>query len=183
MTNARSPSLPVAIVAGSTIIGVSLYLGLRAMQPAAQPTQALPSAPPAAGPPTMTGAPAPSASITGPTNAASTTPTVEQAPARPTGAALEALVQQQAQAALDALAPTLGSACWTPPGPDEPASVVLDYDVTFDPDGTLVMLGIGERRDAFRTDVASCLRGLPRPQLAIDPPGEHTRVVLALALP
>jgi hypothetical protein len=160
MAAERNSMLPLAIVAGSSIIGICIYLGLRA---GAQPPAAV------APPPTS----APSIAVPRSVPPAEA-PTPPPDPGR---------VQRQAQAALDALRPGLSQLCWTPPAAGEPEAIVLDYDVTFGPDGGIAMLGISERRDAFRTSVGACVRDQPRPALPIDPPGEHVRVVLSLRLP
>lgn len=157
MAEGRSLALPAAIVVGSAILGASIYLGLRHAPASPAPASAPEgSSPPLAPPP----APSPS-------------------PAEPVGDR----VYRQAQAALDGLRPALVKACWTPPGPGEPAAVLVTYDVTFGADGGIVALGISEQRDAFRTSVAECLRKQPRPALPVDPPGQGVRVVLGLPLP
>ena len=89
----------------------------------------------------------------------------------------------QAQAALDALQPQLAERCWTESGAGEPSSIVVTYDVTFKADGSIYALGISESREAYRADVATCLRRLSRPVLPVDPPGSTVGVTLQLALP
>lgn len=160
MAAAHGSALPLAIVAGSSIIGVCIYLGLRAGAPSPTPVA----------PPVTTAA-----------------PTVVPRPVPPTKAPTPPLdperVQRQAQAALDALQPGLSQRCWTPPAAGEPEAITLEYEITFGPDAGIAMLGVSEQREAFRTSVAECVRKQPRPTLPIDPPGEHVRVVLSLRLP
>jgi hypothetical protein len=155
MAAERSSGIPLAIVTGSAIIGVCLYLGLLAGAP-----------PPAGVAPPVASAP----TLVPPTKAPA--PTVDPHH-----------IQRQAQAALDAHKPGLSQRCWTPPAAGEPEAITLDYDITFGPEGGIVMLGIGERREAHRTSVADCVRRQPRPTLRIDPPGENMRVPLTLRLP
>lgn len=163
MATGRSLALPVSIVAGSAILGLSVYLGLREglrPEPAAAPTSAAvpgPTPPPPAAP--------------GPRYVRKPTePPADRA-------------FRQAQAALDALRPGLVEKCWTPPAAGEPASVLLTYDVTFDAAGQIIALGLSEHREAHRVGVADCVRALPRPVLPIDPPGESVRMTLALPMP
>lgn len=158
MPSDRGMMLPAAIVVGSAIIGLSLYLGLR------EGLRREPVAPaPNAGP-----SPAPQATPTPPVSRAE--PPADRA-------------FRQAQAALDALRPGLVKTCWTPPLAGEPAAILLTYDITFAADGSILVLGISEQQDAYRTSVAECVRRQPRPVLPIDPPGEGVHVVLGLPMP
>jgi hypothetical protein len=165
MSSQRSLALPAAIVVGSVVIGVSLYLGLR---------EGL--RPPPASPVPATGVSAP-----GPATppAAQAKHTLE----RPKGEPPADRAFRQAQAALDLLRPGLVKACWTPPGEGEPAAILLTYDVTFGADGTILALGVSEQREAYRSSVAECIRQQPRPKLPVDPPGESVRVILGLPMP
>jgi hypothetical protein len=165
MPSERSLALPVAIVAGCAIIGVSLYLGLReGLRPA-----------PVAAPP-VTGAPA-SSPATPPG------PEAKHTLQRPQGEPPADRAFRQAQAALDLLRPGLVKTCWTPPAEGEPAAILLTYDVTFGADGAILALGVSEQREAYRSSVAECVRRQPRPELPIDPPGESVRVILGLPMP
>jgi hypothetical protein len=92
-------------------------------------------------------------------------------------------VEQEVQAALDAQKPTIVAQCWTPPGPSEPTSVVLTYDMTFGADGSLVTLAISDQREAFRPSVSACVRSLPPPTAAVSAARTSTRVALKLRLP
>lgn len=157
MSSDRSLALPIAIVVGSVVIGISLYLGLReGLRPNAP-------APPGAAPPPV--APATKAAVAVPRE-----PPADRA-------------YRQAQAALDALRPGLVKTCWTPPAAGEPVAILLTYDVTFGADGGILALGISEQRDAYRPSVSECARRQPRPVLPIDPPGESVRVILGLPMP
>lgn len=170
MAAERSYALPAAILAGSTIIGIGLYLGLReGLRPApVAATAATPTvAPPAPAPP-------------------SEAPPSEAPPKRRFTLQREPVadrVYRQAQAALDLLRPELVKTCWTPPTKGEPPAISLTYDVTFGADGGIIMLGISDAREAYRISVADCVRKQPLPRLSVDPPGENVRVVLELRLP
>lgn len=159
MPSDRGMMLPAAIVVGSAIIGLSLYLGLREGL-RREPVAPAPSAGPSLAPP-----------------ATPTPPPISRAEP-PAERAF-----RQAQAALDALRPTLVQTCWTAPLAGEPAAILLTYDITFAADGSILVLGISEQQDAYRTSVAECVRRQPRPRLPIDPPGEGVHVVLGLRMP
>jgi hypothetical protein len=158
MSALHRAQLPVAIVAGSLIIGAAIYLGLRERAPREVAVEAAPPSSNAARGGEATSTPA-------------------------GGMRVEERVRVQAQAALDSLRPTLSQACWTPPGEGEPVAITLEYDVTFAADGGILALGIGEQREAHRAIVAQCVRGQPRPELRIDPPGMRVRAMLTLRLP
>jgi hypothetical protein len=160
MSSERSLALPIAIVVGSAILGIALYLGLR--EGLASRAPAAPA--PVAAPPAMP------------------TPAPKAAPPPP-GEPPADRAYRQAQAALDALRPGLVKACWTPPAAGEPASILLTYDVTFGADGGILALGISEQREAHRTSVAECVRRQPPPVLHVDPPGQSVRVILGLPMP
>lgn len=166
MPSERSHSLPAAILAGSTIIGICLYLGLReGLRPA-------PVAPPAAT--AEVSAPAPAAPPSQPASHKRFTLQREPVGDR---------VYRQAQAGLEALRPELVKTCWTPPAKGEPTSIKLSYDITFGADGGIITLGISDARDGYRISVADCVRKQPLLRLPVDPPGENVRVVLELQLP
>jgi hypothetical protein len=162
MAPTRSLALPIAIVVGSAIVGIALYLGLREGLASRAP------APPASAVQAPVAAPAPAA---------------EAAPPAPQGEPPADRAYRQAQAALDALRPGIVKACWTPPAAGEPASILLTYDVTFGADGRILALGISEQREAYRTSVAECVRRQPQPVLHVDPPGQSVRVILGLPMP
>lgn len=154
MSSERNLAMPIAVVVGSAIIGVSLFFGLReGLRPPAAPAAATPAAP-ATPPP----------------------------PAKPSEPPADRAFRQ-AQAALDQLRPGLVKACWTPPAAGEPASILLTYDITFSATGQMITLGISEQREAYRAGVADCVRKQPLPVLPVDPPGENVRVVLGLRMP
>jgi hypothetical protein len=162
MAPTRSLALPIAIVVGSAILGIALYLGLREGLASRAP------APPASAVQAPVTAPAPAA---------------KAAPPAPQGEPPADRAYRQAQAALDALRPGIVKACWTPPPAGEPASILLTYDVTFGADGRILALGISEQREAYRTSVAECVRRQPQPVLHVDPPGQSVRVILGLPMP
>jgi hypothetical protein len=141
--------LPLSILAGSTIIGAGLYLGLRER-----------GAPPPAetAPPPIAPAPVP------------VTP--------------QETVIQQATQALEAQRAELLRLCWTPAvqKTPEPSKAVFRYNMSFDPQGRQVSLGISEIRGESRTDVAQCLRSRPV-SLRIPPPGAFANVDVMLAFP
>lgn len=91
-------------------------------------------------------------------------------------------VREQASRQLEDLRAGFGERCWTPPGADEPSSISLRYDVTFGPQGELLVIGISDVRGAERPSVAACVRGQPHP-LRVDPPGVPVRISLELTLP
>jgi len=172
MASGRNLALPVAIVAGSAIIGISIYFGLRDGLRPPPPASTMPpaaSAPPVAAPADAKASKARPMTLVRPP----ATP-AEPVPDR---------VHRQAQAALDALQPALSKACWTPPAAGEPESIRLPYDVTFAADGSIIAFAISEERQAYRTSVADCVRKQGRPALPVDPPGQSVRVALALRLP
>lgn len=164
MPSERSHALPAAILAGSTIIGICLYLGLR------EGLRPEPAPPPAA---TTVSPPAPASPSQAPPQKRFT---LQREP-------VANRVYRQAQAGLDALRPELVKTCWTPPAEGEPTAITLSYDITFGADGGIITLGISDARDAYRISVADCVRKQPLPRLPVDPPGENVRVVLELHLP
>lgn len=159
MSSERSLAMPIAVVVGSAIIGVSLFFGLREglRPPPAAPAAATPAAP-------------------------ATVPATPPPPAKPSEPPADRAFRQ-AQAALDRLRPGLVKACWTPPAAGEPATILLTYDITFSATGQMITLGISEQREAYRAGVADCVRKQPLPVLPVDPPGENVRVVLGLQMP
>lgn len=86
-----------------------------------------------------------------------------------------------ASEALAAHRSTFRERCWTPSasGPDH---VDLRFNLAFDPEGTLVGVGISDSRKAFRADVSACLRGLSV-KLKIPAPGVAVQVQVPLVLP
>src|SRR5262245_34847357 len=115
MAAERSLGLPIAIVMGSFVIGLFIYLGLRERPQAPSST-------------TTPAAASPSPAAAGKADAKA-----------PPGEPVSTRVFRQAQAGLDAARPGLSQRCWTPPAAGEPPSITLDYDITFGPDGGIVM--------------------------------------------
>lgn len=148
--------IAAAIVAGSGIIALGLYLGLRARAPAAPaPRPVVPAVPVKA--------------VT---------------PPPPSAAEVTARVQRDAAAALDAQRATLIEKCWTPivaTAPDPPTASFV-FVVSFDAQGHENGRGITEPRGTSRSDVALCLRGQPF-SLAVAAPGMQVTVELPLTLP
>ena len=74
--------------------------------------------------------------------------------------------------------------CWTPALTAQPKPAVAKFqlDVTFNPQGQSVTVGVGEDRSAERYDVAQCLRGTVI-VLNIPPPGATVRTILPLEFP
>jgi hypothetical protein len=159
--------VPGAIVVGCGLIGLGLFMGLR-QRPLGQVHAAASGAEQSAMPEAVSsGGKPPGVPVTG------STPGVA-----PTGS-----LTAEAQAALDREKPRIAAKCWTPPGPTEPRSILLSYDVTFGLDGRPVIVAIGEQRESFRADVAACVRALPTSYLVVSPPQVTTRVLVDLRLP
>lgn len=136
----------------------------------------------AAPPAELAGAVAP-ASAPAPTSAPASAP----APARPAASAAGVKEARRVTAlhageALAAYRGTFLERCWTPPPGSGPDHIDLRFNLAFDPQGTLVGLGISESRKAFRADVSACLRGLSV-KLKIPPPGAPVQVQVPLTLP
>ncbi len=186
--------VPAAIVVAGIAIGVGAYFGLRAQAPQAPTGPSTAAAPNTAGTPAGGGeptTPAPSEiattlTTTPPAGAAASPEAapigagaVPGSPAAPSGELAAA-----ARKALDQRKATFVAKCWTPhaaaPGP---ASIHLDFDMTFDANGVEIARGISEDRAASKPEVASCIRLLPFEPLKIPPPGAPAHVVLRLTLP
>lgn len=84
--------------------------------------------------------------------------------------------------ALAAYRSTFVERCWTPPTGSGPDHIDLRFNLAFDPQGTLVGVGISESRKAFRADVSACIRGLSV-KFTVPPPGAALQVQVPLTLP
>jgi hypothetical protein len=151
MTQPRGLTTPQAVVAGSAIVSLGLFLGLRgqAVGPAATEAPGAESAPP-----TRT---EPRAESSLPSRAmVSQSPSAPQVPARAGNAEAG---RQRVQAALDALRSSLEKKCYAPSVAKAPQPV--KYKVTllysFGPDGQQLSRGTEEDRSAARPDVTSCI--------------------------
>ncbi len=175
--------LPASILAGCTIIGAGLFLGLRASQP--PPVGAVTSAP-------VAGA------ISAPVMATTAAPGAAAAPPVMPGMAFPGMampgVSPAVQSAAEASAKELLLAekknsflpkCWDPAltRSPEPKTVKLVFSLNFDPQGREIGRAISEDRTAMREDVAICLRGLTSTLQISPPPGVPVRVDIPLELP
>lgn len=156
-----SLSIPLAILLGSSIIAVGLYLGLRSgeQQPADNTT-------------------------TGDVNNGEQRVDAPAAPA-PKPRMPRAEVQAQAIAAVEQTRPLMLEKCWEPliKKNPEPKFTEFFFDLTFDgKTGKAIGRAINEERGKSREDVGVCLRGLPM-DYVIEPPGKNTRVEFSFTLP
>ncbi|HEY2511364.1 MAG TPA: hypothetical protein VGI39_10935 [Polyangiaceae bacterium] len=163
-----SNAIPVAILAGCSIIAVAVYLGLSA-RPVVVVAPALSSAVPvaSASAPEQAVMPAAAASLLGAAN-------------HPPSTGLDADVAS----ALEKLRSSLVQACWKPavaaqPTPDHATYM---FDLTFDEAGREVARGVSEIDRTSRADVAQCIRAHYTP-LAIPARGARTRARVPLTLP
>ncbi len=161
-------STPVAILAGSIIIGLGLYFGLRSGR-GEQPALGSASASPAG-----------SASTAGQPDS---TPRRRDTADTPVPVAAPSVVAQQAQAALDHYKPMLTDRCLHEPRATNaaPAEIRLSFNVTFGADGAQVARGLQEQRGYSDPSVTRCVGDL-LPPLKIPPPGAITQVDISLVL-
>lgn len=152
-------STPTAILIGSAIVAVGLYLGL-------QGSGGPPSAPPPA--PTVHAAPPPKEPI---------------APPRPAVRASRDEVTRQAANALEGQRARIVERCWKPSVAKQaqPASVKYVFNYTFSAEGHQIGRGVSEDRATARPDVTACMVGMLEP-LSIPPPGANASVDIPLEL-
>jgi len=167
MVRGSGASIPIAILAGSALIAVAVYLGLSGRGDGRETTTPEASAP-------APGNAEPARSRRPPDDR----PVVRKAS--------QAEIEDLTREAFERARPLMLERCWNPTvtANPEPATSKYSVDVTFDgTTGRAIALGISELRgEPSRPDVAQCLRELPMDQ-AIDPPGENARVQLTLAFP
>jgi len=168
---------PLAILAGSVIIAVAVFLGLRGrpIPMAATPLAAASSATSTAGP-TSAGGLAPTAAPTG-----ASTPN----PASPTLAGLasphDPSVEADVAAALEKQRPALVESCWKPTAGSAPndAGAAFAIDVSFNGEGQEVAKGISPRGSP---ELLRCLN-MRSPSLVIPSRGVRTRARVPFTLP
>jgi hypothetical protein len=170
---------PVAILAGSVVIAIAVFFGLRARPVAATPPAAASSATSAPGS-TSTGGPAPAPAQPGVSapNAAALTLAGGRGSPRDTG------VEPDVVAALEKQRPALVESCWKPTAgsaPDAGATAGFEIDVSFDEAGHEVTKGISPR-GKVSPDLLRCLN-MRSPSLAIPPRGVRTRARVPFTLP
>lgn len=148
----------MATVIGCALVGLGLFLGLRAQAP---PT-------PSADPPRSTPPPARSIALS-----------PEEVPE-----ALRVTVTAQVSAALDALRPRILAECWEPAlaKKAEPRAAEYILRLTFDAAGKEILRGVTDVRGSSRGDVGQCLRQMQM-NLSIPPPGAYVPIDIRLTLP
>jgi hypothetical protein len=159
-----SPSIPAAILAGSALIALGLFFGLRA-----RPVPLTASPPSVA---TLTGAGTGVAS-------AVVSPPVAPSPQTPR-AELVAAVKEQ----IEAQHAHLVDACWAPSFArnPKPAQVTLSILLEYAEDGRLAVHSLHQDRTFGRSDVEPCVgRELVMPTLSA--PGRRLRVNVPIVLP
>lgn len=162
-TNAHT--VPAAILAAGAFVGLGLYLGLT-RAPVASPGEPAASPPAAPAPPELPPATAP------------------VRPAPQLTPAVQERAQENAARALAAWRDEFRRRCWDPAAAaqPEPRQVPLTFNLSFAPDGNLVVAGIAEDRAANRSDVANCLRQLEL-GLKIPAPGVPVYLEVPFTLP
>ena len=170
-----------AIVVAGGLVGLGLYLGLRAGAPAPEAPNASSHSPDL---PTASVAPIPSSSspsLSPVPIAATVTSSVKVSPEKAVAEAKTAMLAQWSG--------PLKKACWGPivAKAAEPKTSVHRVVLGFDAAGHEVARGISDVRDkTSRPDVGGCLRALPPDTvsaLAIAAPGEPLQVELELSFP
>jgi hypothetical protein len=168
----RAPviSTPVAILIGSVIVALGLYLGLRQRAPTQAEVPVAPTAP-LAGANTATSTAASPAGQTPPVPATSASVDVPAA-----AKAARAALEKHKKAALEK--------CWAPSAKTqpEPASVKYVFNLNFGPDGKQVTRGITEPRGGNRPGVVNCMQA-ELPPIEIPAQGQPVAVEVELTLP
>lgn len=160
-------STSTAILIGSCVIAIGLYLGLRGRNEApAHTPNAVPApvsaAPVAAIPPRPI------------------EPVAQVAPP----SADKGQVIQEAVASLDKHKKALSEKCLAPSlaKKPEPAKVKYTFNLTFDASGKIIARGVSEDRETARPEVLACVSE-NFPALTITPPGQSVLVDVPLELP
>ncbi|WP_437630484.1 hypothetical protein [Sorangium sp. So ce854] len=167
---ARQLSTPTAILLGSAMIAVAVYLGLRH-----GPAVVAPGARPAEGAAAIQAGPVASAA----TAERAAAPAPPAAPGVPRDE-----VARQAARALDAHRQALVERCYRPAiaARPEPRTVKYVFNITFDARGRQIARGLIEDRETARPEVTACLVGA-LPPVEIAPPGANVRVDVPFSLP
>jgi hypothetical protein len=129
--------------------------------------------------------PTPAPEPLAPAVAAVVAPAPSPAPVQPrVTPAMRKAGAEQAQIALLAWHPVFVERCWEPSAAlhAEPEQIPLRFNLSFDPRGALVGLGISQNRAAYRSDVTACLRKLGV-QVKIPAPGLPLQVEVPITLP
>lgn len=167
-------STPTAILIGSGLIAVGLFLGLR-QRPAPDDRSSSPTSTsdPAIAPTTGS---APARALDNPGR--------EPSPAAPPAVVSNEVAVEQATKALNAYRDGILKKCWNPAvaKQPEPKTLNLVYNFSFDPSGNQITRGVREDRATSRPDVRECIDGLLQP-LQISPPGAGIYVEVPLTLP
>lgn len=165
---------PHAIFAGSIVIAVGLYFGLRRDSPP-------PALPPPAPTTSSTAAPASSVSPAAPPLPPSVVPpvavTAPSARAQPT-------IDADVAEAIERLKQRTVKECWRPHAgePGMPPKVKFIYSGSFDPSGVEVARGISDDRAANSPKVSACVRAF-KMDLTIPPPGAYQNVNVPFEVP
>jgi hypothetical protein len=166
----RNPEIVAAILAGSALIALGLYFGLRGQErtPVNAPASSLPVVSPAAA------TPSPS------------TPPLAAPPATPAGPSRAEVLGTEARVekAVAAARPKLKTECWDPSAKKNPApaSVKLTFNVSIGPRGKPISWGVSEHREATRSDIIDCVtRELGKIEVA--PPSQPVVLDVDFELP
>lgn len=157
-------STSTAILIGSSVIAIALYLGLRGRNETPTP---MPNALPA---PVSA---APVAAI----------PPRPIEPVAPPSADKKRVIQE-AVAILDKHKKTLSEKCLAPSlaKKPEPAKVKYSFNLTFDASGKIIARGVTEDRETARPEVLTCISE-NFPAVVVTPPGQSVLVDVPLELP
>jgi hypothetical protein len=159
-------STSTAILIGSCVISLGLYLGLSGRN--------------------QTPAPMPQVGES-PTSAVPVAPAPVPVPVKPVVAAPivdKKRVLEEATANLDKHKKALSEKCLAPSlaKKPEPSKVKYLFNITFDASGKVIARGVTEDRETARPDVLSCISA-SFPDLQVTPPGQSVLVDVPLELP
>lgn len=164
----KNPELVAAILGAGGLIGLGLFLGLRAQAPAMQPSVALPAS----------ASPASSAAV-----GAARQPTAE--PVATTRPVAGVDVKAALQAEIERRRPELVKACWAPAAAKapEPRSSTQTWNGTIGPEGTPLAFSLIELRGKSRPEVVSCLQDRLSSLRLTPAPGQSSYVEVTFTLP
>lgn len=205
-------SVPLSILAGSVIVSLGLYFGLR---PAAPPMEEVRSA----GDRSASTRPADPRAAESPfaerdrrraladeelDAVRATSPPTEESrrddpvpseaeqamaiasplPSLPHPTGLAAQAEKDAADAFEAIRADVRDECWNtlPEDPAAPGSVPVDLSLSYDAEGNVLASGVSEDREARRDGLADCLGPLVH-GLRIPPPGQNTSVQVRVTMP